>query len=204
MSNRTFHIHKVKEIDPELLTFGKQRDGRSCTVYYPVGRDDYEKLRLQTPQLKICFDPSVRRDRNDNIFIKNLSHSLEFIGSDKNEKNIELFEKRLRKLERVVQKIIPDTVKESRQFASSFWQKGEYAPTIKSTIKYFKGEANVRVFDKARNVISENEIKRGTVVTCVFLLDQIWMTDTKYGINWVVEQAVVQSDGQTESLFMEE
>ena len=74
---------------------------------------------------------------------------------------------------------------------------------MRSTIKYYKGDASIRVFDKARNVISENEIQKGAIISCTFLLDQIWMTDKKYGINWVVEQAVVYDENQT-SLFREE
>ena len=73
MSGKTIQL--VKTFEPDLLTFGKEKQ-RGCTVYYPVGATDYVKLRIQTPRLKICFEPSVRRDRNDQIFIKNLSHSL--------------------------------------------------------------------------------------------------------------------------------
>jgi len=204
--SRQINVQKINTFDPKHLTFGKVKDNqRGCTIYYQIDESNYEKLRVQTPRLRICFDPSVRRDKNDNIFIKNLSHSLELIGSDKNETNIDLFMKKLKKVEKIVQKIIPDTVKQSKEFASSFWQKGDYAPTIKSTIKYYKGEASIRVFDKARNVITENEIHKGSIISCVFLLDQIWMTDKKYGINWVVEQAVVYDDtSKEESLFREE
>ena len=201
------NVQKVKTLDPTLLTFGKENENqRGCMVYYKVSDTDYEKLRIQTPRLKICFDPSVRRDRNDNIFIKNLSHSLELIGNESNEKNIQSFEKKLKKIEKIVQKIVPDTVKRNKQFASSFWQKGEYAPTIKSTIKYYKGEANIRVFDKARNVITEKEIVRGSIMSCVFALDQIWLSGDKYGINWVTEQAVIYQDSAKEPspLFRDE
>ena len=82
-----------------------------------------------------------------------------------------MFEKKLRRVERVVRKIIPDTVKRDREFASSFWKKGDYAATIKSTIKYFNNEASIRVFDNNRNVISENEIRRNSIVSCIFALD---------------------------------
>lgn len=196
MANSNNTILMTKTLDPEVLKFGKHRD-KNCTVYYPVGQDDYEKLRVQTPKLKICFDPVDRKDRNGSVFVTSLSHSMDLIGSDNNKESIELFEKKMRRVERVVQKILPPEVKNDRELSSSFWKKenSEYAATIRSSVKYDKGEPQIRIFKgKEREPVELSEFKRGTITSCILCLDQVWVTGNKYGINWVIEQAVIYPD----------
>jgi hypothetical protein len=199
MADANNSILLTKTLDPEILIFGKHKD-RSATVYYPTGVNDYDKMRIQTPKMKIVFDPQERKDRNGSIFVLNLSHSLEAIGSDKNKSNIELFESKMKRVERVVQKILPPDVISGREKSSSFWQKGDYASTIRSSVKYMNGDPQIRIFmGKNREPVDVSELKRGAITSCIFCLDQVWVTKDKYGINWVVEQIVIYPEKSSTS-----
>jgi len=192
MANSNTSVLLTKTLDPEIVKFGKVNE-RNCTIYYPVGQDDYEKLRIQTPKLRLCFDPQFRTNRTTaEIFIMNLTMSLELIGTDKNKMNIEMFEAKLRRLERCVQKILPPEVVSRRTLSSSFYQKGDYAPTLRASIKYKNGDPAARVFQgKEREITTVDELKCGTIMTSIFLLDNVWVSADKYGINWIIEQVVV-------------
>lgn len=192
MASTNNTILLTKTLDPEVVKFGKVNE-RNCTVYYPVGVDDYEKLRIQTPKLRLCFDPQFRTNKTTaEIFIMNLTLSLELIGTDKNKMNIEMFEAKLRRLERTVQKVLPPEIVSGRTMSSSFYQKGDYAPTLRASIKYKNGDPVARVFQgKDREIAMVDELKRGTIMTSIFLLDNVWVTHDKYGINWIIEQVVI-------------
>jgi hypothetical protein len=201
MASSNNAILLTKTLDPEIIKFGKVNE-RNCTVYYPVGQDDYEKLRIQTPKLRLCFDPQFRTNKTTaEIFIMNLTMSLELIGTDKNKMNIEMFEAKIRRLERTVQKILPPEVISGRNMSSSFYQKGDYAPTLRASIRYKNGDPVVRTFKgKEREPITIDELKRGTIMTSIFLLDNVWITNDKYGINWIIEQTVVNSESGSEPI----
>lgn len=190
MANNTILL--TKTLDPEVVKIGKVNE-RNCPVYYPVGVDDYEKLRIQTPKLKLCFDPQFRTNRTTaEIFVMNLTLSMDLIGSDKNKMNIEMFEAKLRRMEHVIERLLPPEVVSGRSFSSSFYQKGEYSPTMRASVKYKGGEPVVRIFKgKEREPVTVDELKRGTIMTSIILLDNVWVTNDKYGINWIVEQVVI-------------
>lgn len=187
----------TKEYNPDLLKLGQYNDNR-VTFFYPIGVDEYSILRIQTPTMNIPFDPSDRKTKDGDIFIKNISLSMN------NDKKVRHFQEKIEETDKKIQELLPEILK-SKEFSPSLWKSknGNYEPTMKINLPYKDGSCCSPVFNDKNEKISEEEIKKGIKGSAILKLDKVWIWNNKIGINWTVEQFKIQPS-QNKLKFREE
>jgi len=177
----------TKNLNPELLKLGKNENDKKCYFYYQIDGNEFEKLRIQTPKLKLCFDPKERMDKNGKPFVINVCFSMEPIGTDKNKNNIEEFEQKLKIIETKIKKLLPPELIASKSFNSNFYKKDDYPTVINASILCKNGDPTISISSDKDDSIMLSNLNRNDIICNVLRLESVWFTDTKFGINWVVE-----------------
>lgn len=176
----------TKEYNPDLLKLGEYNENRA-TFFYPIGIDEYTKLRIQTPIMIIPFEPSERKTKEGEIFIKNISLAMN------NNTKVRSFQEKIEKTDKKIQELLPEILK-TKEFSSTLWKSknGNYEPTMKVAIPYKDGHCCSSVFNKQNEKISDEEIQKGIRGSAILKLDNLWVWKDKVGINWTVDQFKIQ------------
>ena len=189
-------ILMTKQWNPESFVIGSVNE-KNATFYYPLasGSDEFTKLRVQTPRMRICFDPDEKKTKEGKVFVKNVSFSTQEIGSNGNKKTIRLFKKRIQETDKKIFGLLPEIL-QNKSFSSSLWQgkNTSYEPTMKVSFPYRDGVCKTQVYDKNDDRIDEEEVKKGVVASAILKLDNMWIWRDKVGINWVVEQLKIYEE----------
>lgn len=190
-------IMRTKNYDPSVLTFGNSTE-KMVSFYYPTGNDEFTKLRIQTPKLRIPFDPEERKTKADKIFVKNISLSTDEIGNDDNKKTISKFRAKMTETDGILKSLLPENLK-SKEFGSSMWQGKniKYKPIMKISMNYKDEKCQTAVYDANDTKITDEDIKKDIIISAIIRLDGVWIANNKMGINWVAEQIKIY---ETESV----
>lgn len=197
----------TKKFNPSKVKLGDPK-GNYINVFYPLNSQDNEftKLKLQTPKMRIPWDLQERKSRQNKLFAINVTVSTDEVGSDKNKKNINMFREKIVELENKIKDILPPNFK-SKEFSSSLYQgkNFDYKPTMRLSIPCYKDEIpSVSVFDKNGDSDKIESIVPKSVCTFIICLNSVWSTQTKVGINWNIEQVTVYGDISRKRLIFQE
>lgn len=192
----------TKEFEPEKVVVGSVTE-KNVMLYYPLssGNEEYRKLTIQTPKMKIIFDPEEKKTKDGRVFVKNINFTLSELGSDSNKKNISLFKEKIERTDSTIQKSLPEVLK-LKTFNTSIWKNSNYSPTMKISMPYKDGVCKTVVFDSNNERISDDEIKKGVFVSAILKLDNMWIWNDKIGVNWVVEQFKIFENKQNKNIMM--
>lgn len=193
----TEQILLTKHFKPSLVRLGDAK-GNYINVFYPLNsqENEFTKLKIQTPKMKIPWDLEERKSRQGKVFSINVTVSTDEIGSDKNKKNTNMFREKILELEEKIKYLLPPNF-QSKDFSSSLYQGKnlEFKPTMRLSIPCYKDEQpNVTIFDKNGDQDNISSLVPRSVCTFIICLNSIWSTDTKVGINWNIEQVTVFND----------
>lgn len=197
MENLT--INMTSEYDPLKLTLGKIGP-KSVTFFYPLkGKsDEFTKLKIQTPRMKIPFDVVEKKNKENKPFMKTFSVSTNEIGTTSNKSNISSFKDKINQTDEIVARLLPDNIKNNRM-SPSLWkgQNTNFSPTMKISINYDYNDntkCNCKVFNHNNEEIRETELTKGCLISAIIRLDSLWIYEDKIGINWIAEQIKIYQD----------
>lgn len=178
----------TKEYDPELIKLGDYNE-KNVTFFYPIGSDEFTKLRIQTPIMSIPFEPDEKKNKDGETFVKNISFSMN--GKEK----VKMFKEKMEKTDEKIKSLLPEALK-VKTFSPTLWKsKNEkYEPTMKVAIPYRDGVCKSSFFDNNNQKITESEVQKGIRGSAILKLDNMWIWKDKVGINWTVEQFKVQGE----------
>lgn len=192
-------ILMTRQLDPELIVLGSVNE-KNVTFYYPLDtqKEEFTKLKIQTPRMKLCFEPDEKKTNDGTIFLKNISFSTQEIGSDGNKKTIRSFKQKIQELDKKTLELLPEVL-QNKSFSTSLWQgkNTSYEPTMKVSLPYKDGVCRTQVYDNNDERIGDDEIKKGVVASAILKLDNMWIWKDKIGLNWVVEQLKVYDAKET-------
>jgi hypothetical protein len=193
----TDQILLVRNFDPTLISVGKSKGNYTSIFYHKKeNTDEFCRLKIQTPKIKIPFDIQERKSKIGKLFAMGVTVSTDEIGTENNKINIANFRSKLFEVEKQLRKKLPDELR-SKDFSSSLWQgsNANFKPTMKLTIPCFKNETpEVAIFDKQGNVSDVSALEKFSICSFIICLDSIWSTDTKVGVNWHIEQAKIYEE----------
>jgi hypothetical protein len=203
MSNNHINVEEkdilfTKNFDPTKMKAGTYA-GKNISFYYPLetAGEEFVKVKIQTPMLRVAFKPEEIRTKQDNkLFIANLSLSLEEIGDEQNQKTIRRFVRRMTKMSEVVRDLLPFELK-NNVFYGNLYQNpsGKYAPTMKVGMPFNKDETcKSEIFDANKNIIPYNDLTFNKTAMFILRFDGVWIFNNKVGMTWVIEQAKVYGD----------
>jgi hypothetical protein len=199
----TPQILLTKEYDPEMLTMGNIGEKSIC-VYYPVKdvKDQFTKLKIQTPKLRIPFDGDLRKTKEGKIFVKNIQLSTDEIGSNNNKKNINTFRTKIEDTDNKIKKLLPPEFT-NKTISNSLWQgkNTKYSPNMRISIPFKDEICQAEVYDSDDTLLDYNEVKKGITASVILQLDNIWVTHDKVGINWVAKQFKIYDNPKIQSYF---
>jgi hypothetical protein len=193
----------AKNFEPTKLKAGSCT-GKNIGFYYPLETkgDEFVKLKIQTPMLRIAFKPDEVRSKKDNkLFIVNFSLSLEEIGDDSNQKTIRRFIRRMNTMTDVIRDLLPIEHK-NKTFYGNLYQNpsGKYAPTMKTGMQFKDEECASEIFDVNHNQIKYTDLSMNKMASFILRFDGVWIFNDKIGMTWNIEQAKVYGDFSKRSI----
>lgn len=192
-------ILSTREFNPDNIVVGTASD-RNVTFYYPLtpGSDEYSKLRIQTPMMRIAFDPDEKKTKEGKTFVKNICFSTDEIGSSGNKKNLKYFREKIKESDRKMFGLLPEVL-QTKALSNSLWQgkNKNYGPTFKASMPYKDNVCKSFVFDENDDRVSDDEVQRGVTASAILKLDNMWIWNDKIGVNWSIDQLKIYDKKQT-------
>ena len=168
----------------------EERKSSKSKIKYKAGDNKVEELRIQTPMMRIPWDTRPRVNQNGKVYSQNLCVSTYEMFDDKNKKRVRQF----RSITEDIEKAFSMDSHDNLQLSSVIYAKDpKYDPVINMSIPCKDAKPCVVVYDdtKEHNVLDFKEIHKGTICSLVVHFSHFWSTDTKYGINLIVDQIKV-------------
>jgi hypothetical protein len=186
----------INKFNPEKVVLGKVSD-KNVSYYYPssTSKDEFIKLRIQTPKMRIPFNIEEIKTRDNKIFMKKITLSTDPFGDTTNVKNIESFRDKINQLDQQVFSLLTPEFQKKTFYKSLYKGKdpNKYMPTMKLNIPVshegFCSKTNF--FDSKKNLVSESQLNRGSIVSIIIRFDGLWYNKDKMGTNWTVEQLMI-------------
>lgn len=182
----------TRNIEPSLIKLGEP-NGNYINVFYPDDSEtEFVKFKIQTPKMKVPWEPKEIKSKQGKVFSINLSVSTDEIGTEKNKASIEMFRNKIIEIESVIKDILPDEFK-NKTFSSSLWQgnNADYKPTMKLSIPFFKETPSVVIYAQDGSELTINSIIPRSICTFIISLNSVWSTTDKVGLNWNIEQITI-------------
>lgn len=206
MSSQDVQVILTKKFNPSHVKLGPVNKNYIPVFYPKKGDDSFVKLFIQTPKMSVPWEMKEKKSRQGKIFAYTLTASTGPVGSEKNQRNIDMFRDKIVQLETKIKELLPVDFK-NKTFYSSLWQSdnSNFKPTMRLTIPcYNGGEPKVSVFDKNKEPTEVDKIVPKSVCTFIIVLDSIWSTADKVGINWNIDEVVIyeQASPVTKTKFM--
>lgn len=194
-------ILRTKNYDPSVIVLGTSTE-KAISFYYPIGNDEFSKLRIQTPKLRIPFDPEDKKTKNNKLFVKNISLSTDEIGTSDNKQLINKFRTLMSETDEKLMGLLPESVR-SKDFTPTLWQGKniKYSPIMKISMNYKDEKCQTSVYDSKDAKISENDVIKGIVISAIIRLDGVWVSNNKTGVNWVAEQIKIYEKPEEQGTF---
>lgn len=190
----------TKEIDPAQLEMGNVTE-KNVEFFYPSGDNTFEKFRVHTPKLRIPFDISDKKARaTGKVFAKSVTFAMDRVGTPANQARIDRFVAAVRDIDDHVKRVLSKSESfRTKTFYGSLYQNPApkydgslYPPTMRVTVPFRKDGTCVSSFyDPQENPIDVSDVHRNDTAAAIIVLDEIWVSGQKYGINWVIEQLKV-------------
>lgn len=194
----TVQIVLTKNLEPSYVKLGPVNKNY-IQVFYPLNSqdDEFTKLYIQTPKMRVPWEKKERKTKQGKVFSYSLVASTDHIGTSKNIKNIEMFRSKILEIETKIKSLLPSDFK-NKTFYSSLWQGNnpDFKPTMRLSIPCYNEEAKVVVYKDGDNVDIDRILPK-TVCTFIIVLDSIWSTSDKVGINWNIDEIVICDESKS-------
>lgn len=164
----------LQKIDNNELEFFKKRN------FYEI-KYDGKKIKMLSPKVKVPFGVEN--------FGKNLILNLELVDCKKNNK-MHNFLSIIRSLDTFLQnceKVGEHNVQNLTYLSNVKDRPEPFFPVLRTNIKKYGKKIITQMISKC-NTKTLHNIDKGMYVTVLLELDNIWMYNGKYGINWSVEK----------------
>ena len=196
-----------KNFNIEAVGFSKLRKNKNGgkAVYLNVSD---KKLYLQLPKLRSPYCLSTFTDENTG----KTSYSLDLSLDTDNNDAMELREK-LTQLDDLIIKTVVENSKEwlGKKFNETVCREALYKPLVRQgkepypdTIKLKilandKGEFVPETYNTNREQVGLDTISKGSKVTCIVDMVQIWFIDNKFGVTVRLQQALLEPSAKLPS-----
>lgn len=180
-------IYKIDEVDPSKIILGNAKD-KNIEFFYPTDeKGKFEKLRVQFPAMKIPFDLDEKTAKDGNVFVKNVTLSIQNVLPDEEELSEKLpltmfaIDERIKHLmkERGCDNILYSSLLKPKN--------AKYSPTFRVSVFCNKGKPRAHCFDENEKEIPFS-IDKNDVIAVIAKLDNVWLSNGKAGVTWTVEQ----------------
>jgi hypothetical protein len=192
MTSKNVQIILTKNLEPSYLKLGPVNKNY-IQVFYPLNSQDEEftKLYIQTPKMRVPWEKKERKTKQGKVFAYSLTASTDHVGTSKNITNIDLFREKILKIEDKIKSSLPSDFK-NKTFYSSLWQgnNSDFKPTMRLSIPCYNDEAKVAVY-KDKDSVEVERVTARSVCSFIIVLDSIWSTFDKVGINWNIDEIVI-------------
>lgn len=202
MSNKAAqNINLIAEYEPSNIILGKYTKNKHVTYFYPLKNcpDEFSKLRIQLPKMRILWEPEEKRTKDGKLFVKNYTLSLKESGSTSNKRSVSLLKQKMEQTDSIVKNLLPDELK-YKTMNATLWQKGDFDPCMKFAINYdFNDETkcNCNVYNNDNVLIHEDELKKGSLIGVILRFEKLWIYNDKVGIQWIADQIKIYDDQPT-------
>jgi len=196
-----------KNFNIEAVGFSKLRKNKNGgkAVYLNVSD---KKLYLQLPKLRSPYGLSTYTDESSG----KTSYSLDLSLDTDNNDAMELREK-LTQLDDLIIKTVVENSKEwlGKKFNETVCREALYKPLVRQgkepypdTIKLKilandKGEFVPETYNTNREQVGLDTISKGSKVTCIVDMVQIWFIDNKFGVTVRLQQALLEPSAKLPS-----
>ena len=196
-----------KNFNIEAVGFSKLRKNKNGgkAVYLNVSD---KKLYLQLPKLRSPYGLSTYTDESSG----KTSYSLDLSLDTDNNDAMELREK-LTQLDDLIVKTVVENSKEwlGKKFNETVCREALYKPLVRQgkepypdTIKLKilandKGEFVPETYNTNREQVGLDTISKGSKVTCIVDMVQIWFIDNKFGVTVRLQQALLEPSAKLPS-----